>query len=303
MKILHFKNHFKMSESNVDLSPTPEVEKYLPIKTNNAIVPVTIKQIIEARPSEDQLNSKIIDFVERKEVSIVGIVLSYTQNSYSTMYEVDDGTGSYQVQVIHPESSMNEDNSPPVIELFKSGQYVSVTGRLSSTSQENQTEPIPVISAYSIRFINDCNQIPYHFLHSLYAHLVTLKNNEGKFETDPGQIKITDYIVYDDQKPKKKSNGYDNDNDSGNEKIDSSPINLNDIQPYRLTAQKKLEIVKKSVLRLLSNTTADNGLDVQKIFGHFSSMYSIDDIQSAIDSLSYNGEIVSTGLDERYFIV
>ena len=65
MKILHFKNHFKMSESNVDLSPTPEVEKYLPIKTNNAIVPVTIKQIIEARPSEDQLNSKIIDFVPK----------------------------------------------------------------------------------------------------------------------------------------------------------------------------------------------------------------------------------------------
>ena len=97
-------------------------------------------------------------------------------------------------------------------------------------------------------------------------------------------------------------NGYDDENDSGNEKVNSSPINVNEI-PVKLTAQRKIDIVKKAILRFLKNTNSNNGIDAKEIINHFSDAFSIDDIQSSIDSLSYNGEIVSTGLDEHYFIV
>lgn len=289
-----------MSESTIDLNQPIETEKYLPVRANNATIPVTIKQILEADPSDDQPNSKIIDFVERKEVSIVGMVLNSTKSSYSTMYEIDDGTGSYMVQVIHPESSMNEENSITAIESFENGQYVYIVGRLSTTAQEDQADPMPVISAYSIRLCKDVNQIPFHFLQSLYVHLITLTNNKNKIIADSSQNKITDYLEFDDKKSKKKSKDYDD--DSGNEKIDSSPINLNEI-PVKVKQQSKIDIVKKSVLRFLSNTTPDKGIEIKKIFNQFSHVFSIDDIQTAIDSLSYNGEIVSTGLEENYFIV
>lgn len=289
-----------MSESTLDLSQLTELEKTLPVRTNNTIIPVTIKQILEAQPSVDQINSKIIDNVDRKEVSIVGMILHSARNSYSTMYEIDDGTGTYLIQVIHPENTMNDDNSPPEIESFNNGQYVHVVGRLSTTSQEDQNEPIPVISAYSVRLCKDSNQIACHFLQSLYVHLLTLKNNENKVDVESSQNKITDYLEYEDKKTTKVSKDFDN--DSGNEKIDSSPISINDIS-IRMTSQKKIEIVKRSVLRLLNNTTSENGYEMKKIINNLSNIYSIDDIQSAVDSLTYNGEIICTGIDERYSIV
>lgn len=291
-----------MSESTIDLNEPFEPERNLPVKTSSTIVPVTIKQIWDSRFSDNATNSKLIDYVERKEVYIVGMIRNSLKNSYSTMYEIDDGTGIYKVQVVHPEDTENGNVPNIENEPFQIGQYVYVAGRISTTSQEDQREPISVISAYAVHPCKDANQIACHLLQSLYVHLLTLKNNENKFELEPNQNRITNYFDFDDQKAKKVTVANEDDNDSGSEKLNSSPIRLNEI-PIRSTPQRKIDIVKRALLRFLANTNSENTIDVKKIISHFSSTFSIDDIQSSLDALSYNGDIVCTGIEEHYFIV
>ena len=139
-----------------------ETGERLTVKTEDAIIPVTIKQLLDANfePGKNIL----IDGVPRKQVSIIGLIEKVTEDAIVSYYDVDDSTGVFQVQDFTKDMDT-------LTESFQPGTYVSIVGKISFSDVDRQ----PIISAFSVKKVTDFNQIPCHLLQALFVHLLTLR--------------------------------------------------------------------------------------------------------------------------------
>ncbi|KAH0789795.1 Replication factor A protein 2 [Histomonas meleagridis] len=133
-----------------------------PIKTEDAITPVTIKQLLDANFEPGK--NITIDGIPRKQVSIVGLIERVTDDAIVSYYDVNDSTGIFQVQDFTKDMDT-------LTEPFQSGTYVSIVGKISFSDTDRQ----PIISAFSVKKVVDFNQIPCHLLQALFVHLLTLR--------------------------------------------------------------------------------------------------------------------------------
>ncbi|KAH0794764.1 replication protein A, subunit RPA32 [Histomonas meleagridis] len=139
-----------------------ETGERLTVKTDDAITPVTIKQLIDANLEPGK--NILIDGVPRKQVSIVGLIERVTDDAIVSYYDVNDSTGIFQVQDFTKDMET-------LTESFQQGTYVSIVGKISFSDSDRQ----PIISAFSVKKVVDFNQIPCHLLQALFVHLLTLR--------------------------------------------------------------------------------------------------------------------------------
>ena len=243
-----------------------ENDANLPIKTENALVPVTIKQIMPNNFIKDQ--SIIIDGVKRMIVSIVGIIRKKFEMNIYTFYEVDDGTGLIQV---HDYSQINEIN--PHVEL-KENIYVYVCGKINVNANEESSQPY--ISAFLVKPVEDPNQIPFHFLQAIFIHKYILAGslpNDSEFQKRD-QININNSSRI----------SHDNEDAKLNEEVSS-----------------KINNIKLTIITFLKNKNHIYGVHVDAIIKALSDQFSVQDINSALEDLEYNGEIYC-GVEADHYI-
>lgn len=151
-----------MTEGGFDINDKlpSENNESLPVRTEDNIIPVTIKQLIDSNFEVGK--PLLIDGVQRKQISIVGVIEGVVDEELAIRYEINDSTGVFQVQDFTKEIELSDSLSV--------GTYVSVVGKIA-LSDESQ----PIISAFSVRPVTDFNQIPYHHLQVLFVHLLTLR--------------------------------------------------------------------------------------------------------------------------------
>jgi hypothetical protein len=127
------------------------------VNERDAVVPATIKQVVEALGNKDPEGDVSIDGRVRKLVSLIAIVMAFEEEGPSIVYTLSDGSGSLKVQ-----HYARTDTTLP--DAFPVHSYVHVVGRMVGADE-------PQISAFSVRAVEDFNQIPYHNLQALYVHL------------------------------------------------------------------------------------------------------------------------------------
>jgi len=136
------------------------------------LIPVTIKQLIEAEQSGPEDIFIINGQQYNGKVTIVGLVVSQESNERGTDYILNDGTGSIDVQ--RPNI-----NDPSRIET-----YVRVVGDLHVLNERKS------ILCNGVVPIEDFNEITYHFLEAIYINSKSpqLNDQSGGFSTLEQQI-------------------------------------------------------------------------------------------------------------------
>ncbi|XP_068648326.1 replication protein A 32 kDa subunit B-like isoform X2 [Aristolochia californica] len=128
-------------------------------RENQALLPLTVKQISEAHQTSDEKSSFVIDGVDVNNITLVGMVTGKLEKVTDVSFHLDDGTG--RIEVHRWVDDAMESNA--MAEL-QNGTYVCVHGHLKVFQGKKQ------VSAYSCRVVTDFNQIAYHFLECIYVH-------------------------------------------------------------------------------------------------------------------------------------
>ncbi|XP_057980375.1 replication protein A 32 kDa subunit A-like [Malania oleifera] len=122
------------------------------------LLPLTVKQISEALISNDDKSDFLIDGIDVKNVTLVGMMVSKIERVTDISFILDDGTGRIECHK-WVEAADTKD-----MERILGGMYVRVHGQLKSFQDKVQ------VSTFSIRPVTDFNEIAYHFTECIYVH-------------------------------------------------------------------------------------------------------------------------------------
>ncbi|KAF7090114.1 hypothetical protein CFC21_092927 [Triticum aestivum] len=150
-------------------------------KTRGAqtLLPLTVKQIMDASQTNDDKSSFVVNGTEVStvgagcsasasivqsctdvKVRLVGRMMNKAERITDVRFILDDGTGRIEVNRWANETSDNTEMG-----LVKDGDYVIVNGGLKGFQGKRH------IVAYSVRLVTNYNDITHHFLYCIYVHL------------------------------------------------------------------------------------------------------------------------------------
>ncbi|KAI8997327.1 hypothetical protein BDB01DRAFT_713121 [Pilobolus umbonatus] len=135
---------------------------------DNTLRPVTIKQINSVSNPQEGIFK--IDNADITQLSIVGAVRNMQTLETNNVYTVEDGTGLIEVRKWIDQNESGEDMD----DIRHNIHYVRVYGRLNSFGGR------VTVVAFSIRPITDFNEITYHFLDAVFAHLTYSKPSNSQ---------------------------------------------------------------------------------------------------------------------------
>ncbi|XP_062848243.1 replication protein A 32 kDa subunit [Trichomycterus rosablanca] len=228
------------------------------------IVPCTVSQLMSAAQAEDIFR---VGDVEVAQVTIVGIIKSTDKSMTNIQYKVDDMTAApmdVKQWVDTEDPSVDSSVIPP-------NTYVKVSGNLRSF-QNNRS-----LVAFSVRPLDDMNEITSHMLEVVQAHLLLSKpqamtGGGGGMNSSMASVSRTGMGSMD------TSGGY-----SGASAMANNGLNPNQNQ----------------VLCMIKSCPEPQGISIQELKQRLGGM-SIIVIRQVVDFLSNEGHIFST-IDEDHF--
>jgi len=134
---------------------------------NQSLMPVTIKQLFGATQAHADDAFKV-DNKELNQVTIVGLIAQITESTTNITFAIDDGTGKIEAKIWLDQEDQNDYNLQKR-SAWKEGIYVRVVGHLRSFHNQRS------IVAFRIQPVVDFNEITYHQLEAVYAHLSNTK--------------------------------------------------------------------------------------------------------------------------------
>jgi len=135
--------------------------------TNQSLVPVTVKQLLNATQAHAEDGFKI-DGKELNQITLIGFVHKIHSLSTNVNLIVEDGTGTIEVRIWLDQEDQ-QDHQAQKRANWREGIYVRVIGHLRSFHNKRS------IVAFRIIPVTDFNELTYHFLESIYVHLYNLK--------------------------------------------------------------------------------------------------------------------------------
>ncbi|KAI4894355.1 hypothetical protein NFI96_032789 [Prochilodus magdalenae] len=228
------------------------------------IVPCTVSQLMSAAQAEDVFR---VGDVEVAQVTIVGIIRSTDKSMTNIQYKVDDMTGApmdVKQWVDTEDPSVDSSVIPP-------NTYVKVSGNLRSF-QNNRS-----LVAFSVRALEDMNEITSHMLEVVQAHMLL-------------------------SKPQTTTGG------GGGMNSSIMPISRSGMGSTGVTggysgsnamANNGLSPNQNQVLSLIKSCPEPQGISIQELKQRLSGM-NMTVIRQVVDFLSNEGHIFST-IDEDHF--
>ena len=138
---------------------------------NESLRPVTIKQLNDAEvtPQDDHLVSG--DIISS--IVLCGKITRVAESNTLVKYEIHDGTGRAEVRLFHDPDELGAAGAEAEAKAeLREGVYARVFGRLAKFGPESY------IQAFKMRPITDMNEMTFHMLQAIYAH-VSLSQANG----------------------------------------------------------------------------------------------------------------------------
>ncbi|SPO25326.1 related to RFA2 - DNA replication factor A, 36 kDa subunit [Ustilago trichophora] len=127
---------------------------------NNTLRPVTVRQILNAdQPHPDA--DFTLDGAELGQLTFVAVVRNISRNATNVAYSVEDGTGQIEVRQWLDSSGDDTQKASDIRQNI----YVRVLGTLKSFQNRRS------ISAGHMRPVIDYNEVMFHRLEAVHAHL------------------------------------------------------------------------------------------------------------------------------------
>ncbi|XP_068614699.1 replication protein A 32 kDa subunit [Brachionichthys hirsutus] len=225
------------------------------------IIPCTVSQLMSASQVDEAF--KVAD-VEVAQVTIVGVIRSRDKSMTNIQYKVDDMTAApmdVKQWLDTEDPSMDSSILPP-------GTYVKVSGNMRSFQN------LRSVVAFSLRPLEDMNEITSHMLEVVQAHMVL-----GKPQSGPSAGAATNTNVTMSKQ--------------GSDSAGGSYARANDFSNNGLSANQI------QVLRLIKSCSYRQGISIQELVQKLSGL-SLPVIKQAVEFLSNEGHIFST-IDEDHY--
>ncbi|XP_053183935.1 replication protein A 32 kDa subunit [Scomber japonicus] len=226
------------------------------------IIPCTVSQLMTASQADESF--KVGD-VEVAQVTIVGIIRSTDKSMTNIQYKVDDMTGAPM------DVKQWVDTEDPGVDstVLPPGTYVKVSGNLRSFQNHRS------VVAFSVRTLEDLNEITSHMLEVVHAHMAL-----SKPQTTPGAAGGMSSSVTSMSR-------------SGKESMGGAYAGANDMVNNGLSANQN------QVLSLIRGCPDPQGISIQDLKQRLSGI-SLSVIKQAVEFLSNEGHIFST-IDEDHY--
>ncbi|KAM3615083.1 uncharacterized protein V6R79_023141 [Siganus canaliculatus] len=228
----------------------------------NQIIPCTVSQLMAASQADEAF--KVGD-VEVAQVTIVGVIRTTDKSMTNIQYKVDDMTGApmdVKQWVDTEDPSVDSTVLPP-------GTYVKVSGNLRSFQNHRS------VVAFSVRPLEDMNEITSHMLEVVQAHMAL-----GKPQNMSGTGGGMGSKVMPMSRPVSDHTG-------------GSYAGANDMVNNGLSANQN------QVLSLIRSCPYPQGISIQDLKQRLSGI-SLAVIKQAVEFLSNEGHIFST-IDEDHY--
>lgn len=229
------------------------------------IIPCTVSQLMSASQADEAF--KVGD-VEVAQVTIVGVIRSTDKSMTNIQYKVDDMTGApmdVKQWVDTEDPGMDSTVLPP-------GTYVKVSGNLRSFQNHRS------VVAFSVRPLEDMNEITSHMLEVVQAHMAL-----GKPQSTMGTGGGMSSNVTSVSRPGMASGAA----------VTGSYAGATDMVNNGLSGNQN------QVLSLIRGCPDQQGISIQDLKQRLSGM-SMNIIKQAVEFLSNEGHIFST-IDEDHF--
>lgn len=227
----------------------------------NQIIPCTVSQLMSASQADEAFR---VGEVEVAQVTIVGVIRSTDKSMTNIQYKVDDMTGAPM------DVKQWVDTEDPGVDstVLPPGTYVKVSGNLRSFQNHRS------VVAFSVRPLEDMNEITSHMLEVVQAHMVL---NKSQSMSSAGGMSS-------DITPMSRQN-------TGN--MGGSYSGAMDMINNGLSANQN------QVLSLIKSCPDTQGISIQELKQRLSGI-SLPVIKQAVEFLSNEGHIFST-IDEDHF--
>ncbi|XP_070691486.1 replication protein A 32 kDa subunit isoform X2 [Pempheris klunzingeri] len=224
------------------------------------IIPCTVSQLMSASQSDEAFR---VGDVEVAQVTIVGVIRSTDKSMTNIQYKVDDMTGApmdVKQWVDTEDPGMDSTVLPP-------GTYVKVSGNLRSFQNHRS------VVAFSVRPLEDMNEITSHMLEVVQAHMAL-------------------------GKPQSTSGG-----GGGGMSSNATPTSRPDVGGSYAGANEMLNnglsANQNQVLSLIRSCPEPQGISIQDLKLRLGGI-SLSIIKQAVEFLSNEGHIFST-IDEDHY--
>ncbi|XP_028327013.1 replication protein A 32 kDa subunit [Gouania willdenowi] len=233
----------------------------------NQIVPCTVSQLMSASQGDESFR---VGEVDVSQVTIVGIIRSQDKSMTNIQYKVDDMTAApmdVKQWVDTEDPGMDNSSLPP-------GTYVKVSGNLRSFQNHRS------LVAFSVRPLEDMNEITSHMLEVVQAHMVLSKPT-----TMPSAAPGMASVMTTPMSSTKMAGAYP----GANEMMMNNASLINN----------GLSAHQNQVLGLIRGCPDPKGISIQDLKQRLSGM-SVTIIKQSVEFLSNEGHIFST-IDEDHF--
>ncbi|KAM9310138.1 replication protein A 32 kDa subunit isoform 2-T2 [Pholidichthys leucotaenia] len=228
----------------------------------NQIIPCTVSQLMSASQADEAFR---VGDVEVAQVTIVGIIRSTDKSMTNIQYKVDDMTGAPM------DVKQWVDLEDPTVDstVLLPGTYVKVSGNLRSFQNHRS------VVAFSIRPLEDMNEITSHMLEVVQAHMAlgkpqTMSNVGGGMSSNITPVSRPSAGTM--------AKGYPGANDMVNNGLSAN---------------------QNQVLCLIKSCPEPQGISIQELKQRLGGM-SLNIIKQAVEFLSNEGHIFST-IDEDHY--
>ncbi|XP_071373273.1 replication protein A 32 kDa subunit [Centroberyx affinis] len=228
------------------------------------IIPCTVSQLMSATQADESFR---VGEVEIAQVTIVGVIRNTDKSMTNIQYKVDDMTGApmdVKQWVDTEDPSVDSTVLPP-------GTYVKVSGNLRSFQNHRS------LVAFSVRPLEDMNEITSHMLEVVQAHMIHSKPQTMLGGGGGGGMN-TSIMPMSRPGMGNMGGGYSGAND----------MTTNGLSPNQ-----------NQVLSLIRGCPDEQGISIQDLKQRLSGI-SLAVIKQAVEFLSNEGHIFST-IDEDHF--
>lgn len=233
------------------------------------IIPCTVSQLMSASQADETF--KVGD-VEVAQITLVGIIRSTDKSMTNIQYKVDDMTGApmdVKQWVDTEDPSVDSTVLPP-------GTYVKVSGNLRSFQNHRS------VVAFSVRPLEDMNEITSHMLEVVHAHMALSKPQTTSSAAGGGMTSNIASLSRSNIGNKGTVGGM------GGGYAGATDMVNNGLSPSQ-----------NQVLSLIRSCPNQHGISIQDIKQRLSGI-SISVIKQAVEFLSNEGHIFST-IDEDHY--
>jgi len=233
-------------------------------RTEQTVLPVTIKQLMEAQNQDETWK---IDGQELSHVLLVGAVTAVTPAQLMIKYTIEDGTGKCDVTWWMDDDG--DQASAKRSSQIREGMYVRVVGKTRLYNDQFQ------VTAFDVNPIKDHNEVTYHFLNCIQTHLrntIAPKEQQGN-----NNASLNPGFAY-----------------------GARPNVAVEQKPMQMDQPGDLDSTQSQVLAIIAqNSHSEEGVSIQTLSSQLGGMGE-SDIRNAIDFLSSEGHLYST-IDEDHF--